>query len=142
MRVLIHETVDDEMLARVVAGAEALVADGELRDRVEPPLQARISVTRNYDDDWADRVIYLWVNGERLAPIRYGQTVEVEVPPGRHTVKVHNTLRGRTEEFDAAPGEHIRFVCGNQTASGGLLMMLMMGVAALRVRLERQGDGT
>lgn len=142
MRVLVHDTIDDETLTRVVASAEALVADGEIPERAEPPVQARISITRDFPDDWADRVIYLWVNGERLAPIRYGQTVEVEVPPGRQTVKVHNTLRGRTEAFDAAPGEHVRFTCGNQTASGGLLMMLMMGVAALRVRLERQGDGT
>ncbi|MDP1570943.1 MAG: hypothetical protein Q8L86_13180 [Vicinamibacterales bacterium] len=119
----------------------ARMADGEdLRDAV--PREAVISLSRNRPDDWADRVIYVWLNGARLDPIRYGATLHLSVPPGRHTVKVHNTLRGRTLEIEAAPGEHIRLSCGNQTAAGGFLMMLMMGVAALRVRLDREGAST
>jgi hypothetical protein len=142
MRVLVHESIDDAALARVLEDAEALVADGELPRVGEPPLEARVSLSRTFPDDWADRTINVWVNGERLRPIRYGQTIEVSLPPGRHSVKVHNTLRGKSLEFDAAPGEHVRLACGNQTAAGGLLMMLMMGVAALRVRLERlSGSG-
>ena len=142
MSVPVHEPIDDAALHAVIDETAARMAEGE-RDRDKgPPLDTRISLSRTRPDDWADRVINVWLDGERLDPIRYGQTLEWTVAPGRHNVKVHNTLRGKTLEFDAAPGEHVRLSCGNETASGGLLMMLFMGVAALRVRLEREPDAT
>lgn len=137
---ILDDTIDDVALHAAIEEAAAQMAAGEGRRDAEPPLEAYISLSRNREDDWADRVIYVWVNDERLAPIRYGKTITVTVPPGRHRVKVHNTLRGRTLEFDAAPGAHVRLSCGNETATGGMLTMLMIGVAALRVRLERLPD--
>lgn len=142
MSVPVHEPIDDAALHAVIEETAAQIADGEDAPAREPLREAQISLSRNRPDDWADRVIYVWVDGERLDPIRYGKTLCLPVAPGRHTVKVHNTLRGRTLEFDAAPGEHVRLSCGNETAAGGILMMLMMGVAALRVRLEREPDAT
>ena len=42
-----------------------------------------------------------------------------------------------TVEFDAAAGETVRFRCENGLTGGGMVMVLMMGVAYLRVRLTR-----
>ena len=41
-------------------------------------------------------------------------------------------------EFEAAPGEDVRVRCSNTLARGGMLMMLAIGFAVLRVRLERE----
>ena len=72
--------------------------------------------------------------------LRYGKTFERELPPGHHTVKASNTLFSTTQEFDAAAGETIRYRCENGLTGGGMVMVLMMGVAYLKVKLVRIGD--
>ena len=59
---------------------------------------------------------------------------------GHHTVKASNTLFSTTEEFDAAPGETVRYRCENGLTGGGMVMVLMMGVAYLKVKLVKIGD--
>ena len=100
-------------------------------------MSARVSITRNHPEDVQDRVVKLWVDGEPAGRLPYGQTVTVDVAPGRHIVKAHNTLFGTTLEFDAAPGEEIRLSCLNGMTGGARLMVLMLGVAYLRVRLTQ-----
>jgi hypothetical protein len=100
-------------------------------------MTARISITRDHPEDVQDRVVKLWVDGESWDNLPYGRTRTRDVAPGRHVVKAHNTLFGTTLEFDAAPGEEVRLSCVNGLTGGGKLMVLMLGVAYLRVRLTR-----
>jgi hypothetical protein len=82
--------------------------------------------------------VYLWIDGEKWdGVLRFGKTFTRSLPPGKHTVKAHNTLFGDTVEFDAQPGETIRYRCENGLTPGGIVMVLFMGVAYLRVRLKR-----
>ena len=82
--------------------------------------------------------MYLWIDGEKWdGLLRYGKTFTRELTPGHHVVKAHNTLFGHTVEFDAAAGETIRYRCENGFTGGGMIMVLMTGVAYLRVRLTR-----
>jgi hypothetical protein len=93
---------------------------------------------RNHPQDIQDRPVYLWIDGVKSDRIlRYGKTFTQEIPPGHHTLKAHNTLFGQTVEFDAEPGETIRYTCENGLSPGGIVMVLMMGVAYLKVRLKR-----
>ena len=100
-------------------------------------MKAQLAITRNDPEDVQDRVVKIWVDGERWDNLRYGQTQTRDVAPGRHVVKAHNTLFGTTIEIDAAPGEVVRLSCVNGLTGGGKLMVLMLGVAYLRVRLTR-----
>lgn len=98
----------------------------------------KLLIARDHPQDIQDRPVYLWVDGEKWdGVLRYGATFTCELPAGRHTVKAHNTLFGHTVDFDATDGETIRFRCENGLTGGGMVMVLMMGVAYLRVRLER-----
>ena len=102
------------------------------------PDTTQLEIVRNHPQDIQDRPVYLWVNGEKWdGVLRYGKTFTRELPPGRHTVKAHHPLFGHTVEFDAAAGETVRFRCENGLTGGGMVMVLMMGVAYLRVRLTR-----
>lgn len=97
---------------------------------------ARLVITRDHPQDVQDRPIYLWVDGEKWDGIlRYGKVFEREIAPGHHKVKAHNTLFGNTVEFDAKPGQTIRYRCENGLSPGGIIMVLMLGVAYLKVRL-------
>lgn len=85
--------------------------------------------------------MYLWIDGEKWdGVLRYGKRFERELPPGHHKVKASNTLFSTTKEFDAAAGETIRYRCENGLTGGGMVMVLMLGVAYLRVRLVRIDD--
>lgn len=99
---------------------------------------ATLTLTRNAPDDVQDRVVTFWLDGERWDILRYGQTLSRSVSPGHHRLKAHNTLVSTIFEFDARPGEHIRLRCANAITRGGALMMLIIGWAALRVRIERE----
>lgn len=102
------------------------------------PEPARLVITRDHPQDIQDRPVYLWIDGEKWdRTLKYGTTYAGDLAPGRHTVKVHNTLFGHTVAFDAEPGETVRFRCENGLSPGGIVMVLMMGVAYLKVRLVR-----
>lgn len=104
-------------------------------------MTARLKVYRDDPHDIQDRTVRLWVDGERCDNLAYGKVHAQDIAPGRHTVKVHNTLVGTTLEFEAAPDEEVRLRCVNGITGGGKLMVLVVGVAYLRVRLERLPSG-
>jgi hypothetical protein len=99
---------------------------------------AQLVITRDHPQDVQDRPVYLWIDGEKWEGVlRYGKTFTRELPPGHHQIRASNTLFSARIEFDAAPGETIRFRCENGLTGGGMVMVLMLGVAYLRVRLIR-----
>jgi hypothetical protein len=104
-------------------------------------MTARLSIVRNHPQDIQDRLVRLWVDGERCENIGYGQTHTRDIAPGPHVVKAHNTLFGTTFAFEAAPGEEVRLRLVNGISGGGKLMVLMMGVAYLRVGIEQLPSG-
>jgi hypothetical protein len=100
-----------------------------------------IIVSRSSPHDFQDRQIYLWVDGEPLGKIRYGQAISRTIEPGTHTVRAFNTLFTREITVEAAPGEEVRITCGTGMPTAGWLMMIFMHVTYLRVWLEREPSG-
>jgi hypothetical protein len=103
--------------------------------------QAKLTIARNEPRDVQDRAVHLWVDGERWDNLPYGTSRSRDIAPGRHVVKAHNTLFGATIDIDAAPGEEVRLSCLNGLTGGGKLMILMLGVAYLRVQLTQLRSG-
>lgn len=101
------------------------------------PPHATLTLSRNSPHDFSDRQIYVWVDEEACGKIRYGDSIVRELAPGRHKVRVFNTLLSRTLPFDIAPGEQVRLRCGTGMPAAGWLMMVLLHVTYLRVWLER-----
>ena len=99
---------------------------------------AQLTVTRNASNDFQDRQVYLYVDGELWGKVKYGRPMSRDIPPGRHKVRAFNTLFSDTMEIDAKPGEHVRLKCTNALGKGGWIMMVIWQIAALRVKLERE----
>ena len=98
---------------------------------------ATIIITRNAPDDAQDRWIRIVIDDSPAVEIlRYGEVLRREVAPGPHRIKAHNTMTRAVIDVDAGPGEEIRIRCTNTFARVGFLMMLTIGFAVLRVRLE------
>lgn len=100
--------------------------------------QTAIIVRRNSPHDFQDRQIYLWIDDEPLGKIRYGDAISRPIEPGRHTIKVFNTMFTRTLDVDAAPGESVHVQCGTGMPTAGWLMMIFLHVTYLRVWVTRE----
>ncbi len=98
----------------------------------------QLTITRNAANDFQDRQVFVFVDGEAWGKIRYGQFMSREIPAGTHTVRVNNTLMSHSIEFSATPGEHVRLRCSNGMPRAGWLMMIFLHVTYLLVRIERE----
>jgi len=102
----------------------------------DPPA-TRLILERTPPGDLGDRYrITLRLDGELVADLEPGQTVEREISTGRHRLRASNTLLWTTKSFEAAPGEAIRFRVRNRTSLTTLILGLL-GSAPLAVELER-----
>jgi hypothetical protein len=97
---------------------------------------ATVEIFRDTQDDVQDRWVRLFVDDDPAEILRYGETFRRQLAPGRHRLKAHNTLSKDVIEFEATPGQTIRIRCHNHFARGGMLMMLTIGFAFIKVRLE------
>jgi hypothetical protein len=109
-------------------------------DTPAPPStkRAQLTINRNSSDDFQDRQIYVFVDEEPWGKIRYGRPMTRDIPPGRHQVRVFNTLLSDHLEFTAGPGEHVRLRCRNGMPRAGWLMMIFLHVTYLLVSIERE----
>jgi hypothetical protein len=73
--------------------------------------------------------------------LRFGDSATVPIPAGRHELRVHNTLSTKTDTFDAAPGQHVRFRLANVRGKGFAYWALFVGAALMWTLLEREEDG-
>ena len=64
-------------------------------------------------------------------------TVMCELEPGRHVLRVHNTLVWRTEEVVLAPGEQIFYEAINRAAASTYFLLPLFGIGPLYVTLRR-----
>jgi hypothetical protein len=102
---------------------------------------AWLTVRRTSDEDIQERELYVSLDGQRLGILRYGDLATVAISPGRHELRVHNTLSRKTTAFDAAPRQHVRFRTANVRGKGFAYWALFVGAALMWTLLEREEDG-
>jgi hypothetical protein len=114
--------LDEPIASPDVEDLEALWAREPRRPAALPAAPpATLTLLRDAPNDFSDRQILVWVDGKACGKIKYGTTLERELEPGHHEVRVHNTLLSRTLAFHATPGEHVRLRCGNRMPTAGVV---------------------
>lgn len=99
-----------------------------------------VTITRTSEDDLKSRQLIVLLDGRQVGELLWGDSVMCELPPGRHTLRVHNTLVWRTEEFVLGPGEQVFYEAVNHAGlSTYILMPVFFGVGPFFVRLRRMG---
>jgi hypothetical protein len=101
---------------------------------------AHLTVSRRSADDIRQRQIVVTLDGQPLATLLFNESVTRELAPGRHRLRAHNTLVWKTVEFDAGPGEHVRFAAVNRAGFGSMALVALLGVGPLYVTLEQVPD--
>ena len=107
------------------------------QDDIQDLFPATVTVTRTSESDFKSRQLIVWIDGERVATLLWGDSITTELQPGRHRVRVSNTLVWKTLVFDLAPGEQVFFEAINRTGPGTLLMLVVFGAGPLYLTLQR-----
>jgi hypothetical protein len=95
-----------------------------------------LEIVRDTPQDIQDRWVRLYIDDAPAEILRYGETFRREIAPGPHRIKAHNTLSSDVISVDVQPGQTLRIRCHNQFTKGGPLMMLTIGFAFIKVKLE------
>jgi hypothetical protein len=99
---------------------------------------ARLTLARTASNDVGIRQVFVSVDGKDVAVLVYGQTVTVDVEPGSHKMRIHNTLVWTTMMFDASPGDEIRYDIINRAGFGTLALVATLGVGPIYLTVTRQ----
>lgn len=98
---------------------------------------AAVTVTRTSEDDVKTRQLVPSIDGIPLATLLWGDSITCELEPGRHRLRIHNTLVWKTVEFSLAPGEQVFFEAINRNGFGTLTMTVLFGIGPLYVTIRR-----
>jgi hypothetical protein len=96
-----------------------------------------VTITRTSDDDCQTRQLIVSLDGARVATLLYGDSIRCDLAPGRHALRVHNTLVWKTVEFTLQPGEQAFFEAVNRASTSTYLVVALFGVGPLYVRVRR-----
>jgi hypothetical protein len=122
---------------------EQMMAEAPNRPLValeQSPEPAHITVARRDERDVRDRQVIVSVDGQRIATLLFGDEATRAVAPGRHRLRVHNTLFWRTFDLELKPGEHARFSVSNRALAVITSLFGLLGAAPLALAVEREAD--
>ncbi len=101
---------------------------------------AHLTVQRSSPDDVRQRQLVVSLDGAPFATLLFGGRVTRDVSPGRHRLRIHNTLVWRTIEVEVRAGEHLRFEAVNRAGPGTMALIGLLGVGPLYVTVRRLDD--
>jgi hypothetical protein len=111
--------------------------DVEYWSRLYEMQPASVTIARRSEEDFKQRQLVVWLDGERLGDLMFGDAFTRDVQPGPHKLRVSNTLVWKTVEFTVKPGEQVRFEAINRPGRITYPMLVIMGVGPLYVTLRR-----
>ena len=113
------------------------IDDADYWQQVYDMKPASLIVTRNDPADFKQRQLVVYLDGQRLGEILFGESLKHEILPGPHKLRVSNTLVWKTLAFEAKPGESVRFEAVNRPGRLTYPLMVIMGVGPLYLTLRR-----
>ena len=98
---------------------------------------AILTVSRKSPTDVRVRQIYISIDGKSVAELMYGQSFTIEIQPGSHRLRAHNTLVWKTIDCDLEPGERAHFIVINRPGFGTYTMLSLLGAGPIYLSFER-----
>jgi hypothetical protein len=99
---------------------------------------ARLTLSRTAPNDVGIRQVFVSVDGKDAAVLVHGQTATVDIEPGEHKMRIHNTLVWKTVMFEASPGEEIHYDIVNRAGFGTMALVATLGVGPIYLTVTRQ----
>jgi hypothetical protein len=113
-------------------------APEEFHEAPDDELRSTLTFCRQHPADCRQRQTFARLDGGPRIALAYGDMVTIDVEPGRHRLRVHNTLFWKTLEFAVEPGEHLECVVINSERwwTAGMAGLLGSAPIFLTVRLN------
>ena len=98
---------------------------------------ATLTVTRTSNEDFKQRQLIVYLDGQKLATLLFGDSVTRDVEAGPHRLRVSNTLVWKNVDFTLRPGEQALFEVINRAGRATYPMLMIFGVGPLYVTVKR-----
>ncbi len=127
-----------EAVGRGLAGAPTIASDTpeDLGDLEE--LRTRVTISRQHPRDIGQRQVFVRLDGGARVALRFGEAVTLEIRPGTHSLRAHNTLFWKTVTFHVEAGEHLEFVIINRGGPITFGIAAILGAAPVFLSIERR----
>ena len=99
---------------------------------------SRVVLSRQSAHDVKQRQVFVSMDGTTIATLLFGEVAAVDVAPGRHVLRAHNTLVWKTITIDLRPGEEARFTIVNRPGLGTYAMLSLLGTGPIYLTFERE----
>lgn len=101
-------------------------------------LCSTVRICRDHPSDIAQRQVVVSLDRRPSIQLLFGESVKAEVDPGRHHLRVHNTLFWKNIQFSIEPGEHLEFIVINRARWWTAGMAGLLGAAPLFLTVIRR----
>ena len=125
------------MAPSAIAAPRTQPDDVQYWEHVYSMRPSSVTIVRKSEEDFKQRQLVVWLDGEKLGDLMFGDAFTRDVQPGPHRLRVSNTLVWKTVDFDVKPGEQVRFDAINRPGRLTYPMLVIMGVGPLYVSLKR-----
>jgi hypothetical protein len=99
-------------------------------------LRSFVTFIRNDPADCGQRQVFVRIDGGQRLALVFGEAVEIEVQPGLHHFRVHNTLFWKHVRIGIEPGEHLRCCIVNSARWWTAGVVGVLGAAPLFLSVE------
>ena len=100
------------------------------------PGTARVTVFRNSPEDTQTRQIKIYLDGENLGELMFGDSMTLDVQAGAHTIRADNTWNRRDLQIEVRAGEHLQFLTKSPAGKFVWFLMGFLGAGPMRVSIE------
>jgi hypothetical protein len=101
-----------------------------------PAASAKITVSRNCEDDVQTRQIIISLDGERKAELMFGDAITISALPGRHILRVDNTWNHKDLALEVTAGNDLRFVTKSSAGQFSRFLLVAFGAGPIYVSIE------
>jgi hypothetical protein len=101
-------------------------------------LCSTVRICRDHPSDLGQRQVVVSLDRQPSIQLLFGESVKAEVDPGRHHLRVHNTLFWKNITFSIEPGEHLEFIVINRARWWTAGMAGLLGAAPLFLTVIRR----
>jgi len=104
---------------------------------VSEGLECTVTLSRMHPKDCGQRQVFARVDELDRVALLFGEATTLQVLPGRHRLRVNNTLFWKTVDFAIEPAEHLEFVLINESRWWTAGIVGLLGAAPLFLTVKQ-----
>ena len=125
------------MAHEILTGRRLAIDTSDAFTDAADDLRSYVTVSRMHPSDIKERHVFVRLDTQKLR-LSYGDNVTVELKPGAHHLRAHNTLVWKNVRFTLEPGEHLEFVIINSGRWWTWGIAGVLGSAPLFLTVEKR----